>query len=66
MFTVSVRGSRGRHSLGNVVCKDLGCSLRIRNLVQPESPMRETLYQPAKVWRMKAKMHKWLGLADQL
>ena len=66
MFTVSVKGSRGRHSLGNVVCKDLDCSLRIRNLVQPDSFMRETLYQPAKIWRMKTAMHKWLGRANQL
>ena len=66
MFTVSVRGSGGRHSLGNVVCKDLDCSLRVRSLVQPESLMRETLYQPAKVWRMKTTMHKWLRRANQL
>ena len=66
MFTVSVKGSRGRHSLGNVVCKDLDCSLRMRNLVQPDSFMRETLYQPAKIWRMKTTMHKWLERANQL
>ena len=64
MFTVSVKGSRGRHTLGNVVCKDLDCSLRIRNLVSPDSYMRETLYQPAKVWRMQQSMHKWLGRAN--
>jgi hypothetical protein len=66
MYTVSVRGSGGRHSLGNVVCKDLDCSLRIRNLVQPDSFMRETLYHPAKIWRMQTTMHKWLGRANQL
>ena len=66
MFTVQVKGSEGRHSLGNVVCKALDCSLRIRNLVQPESFMRETFYQPAKIWRMQATMHKWLGRANQL
>jgi len=58
MFTVPVKGSEGRHTLGNVVCKDLDCSLRIRNLV--------TLYQPAKIWRMQTTMHKWLGRANQL
>ena len=66
MFTVSVRGSEGRHTLGNVVCKDLDCSLRVRNLMQPDSFMRETLYQPAKIWRMQTTMHKWLGRANQL
>ena len=66
MFTVSVRGSDGRHILGNVICKDLDCSLRIRNIVEPDSFMRETLYQPAKIWRMQQQMHKWLGRANQI
>ena len=66
IFTVSVRGSEGRHMLGNFVCKDLDCSLRIRNIVQPDSFMRETLYQPAKIWRMQTAMYKWLGRANQL
>ncbi len=66
MFTVSVKGSEGRHTLGNVICKDLDCSLRIRNLVQPDSYMKETLYQPAKVWRMQMTMHRWLGRANRI
>ena len=66
MLTVSLKGSKERHSLGNVVCKDLDCSLEMRNLVQPDRFMRGTLYQPAKIWRMKTTMHKWLGLANQL
>lgn len=66
MFTVSVRGSDGRHTLGNVVCKDLDCSLRVRNLVTPESFMRESLYEPARIWRMQQSMHKWLGRAKQI
>ncbi len=63
MFTVQVKGSEGRHTLGNVICKDLDCSLRIRNLIQPDSFMRESLYPPAKVWRMQQTMHRWLGRA---
>ena len=66
MFTDSVRGSAGRHTLGNVICKNLDCSLRIRNMVEPDSYMRETLYQPAKIWRMQQQMHKWLGRANQI
>ena len=66
MFTVSVRGSEGRHTLGNVVCKNLDCSLRIRNMVSPDSFMRETLYQPAKIWRMQKTMYKWLGRANRI
>jgi hypothetical protein len=66
MFTVSVKGCKGRHALGNVVCKDLDCSLRVRNLVQPDSFMRETLFHSTKIWRMKTRMDKWLGRANQL
>ena len=66
MFTVSVRGSHGRHTMGNVVCKDLDCSLRVRNLVSPGSFMKETLYEPARIWRMQQTMHRWLGRANQI
>lgn len=66
MFTVAVRGSEGRHTLGNVICRDLDCSLRIRNIVEPGSFMKESLYEPAKVWRMQQTMHRWLGRANQL
>ena len=66
MFTVTVRGSDDRHMLGNLVCKDLDCSLRIRNLVKPDTYMRETLYEPAKIWRMQQSMFRWLGRARQL
>lgn len=66
MFTVSVKGSDGRHTIGNVMCKDLDCSLRVRNLVEPGSFMRETLYEPARIWRMQQQMHRWLGRANQI
>ena len=66
MFTITVRGSNDRHHLGNVVCKNLDCSLRIRNLVEPDSYMNETLYLQAKVWRMQKAIHRWLDRADRL
>ena len=66
MFTVMVKGSEGRHTLGNVICKNLDCSLRVRNLIQPGSFMSESLYEPAKIWRMQQQMHKWLGRANQI
>lgn len=66
MFTVAVKGSDGRHTLGNVVCKDLDCSLRVRNLKSPESYMRESLYEPARIWRMQQSMHRWLARARQI
>lgn len=66
MFTVMVKGSEGRHILGNAICKNLDCSLRIRNLVDPENFMEESLYEPAKIWRMQQQMHKWLARANQI
>ena len=41
MFTLTEKGSGGRRTLSNVVCGDLGCSLRIRELVTPKSYMQE-------------------------
>ena len=37
MFSVSLKGSHGRHIFGNVVCADLACSLRprVRRLRRP-------------------------------
>ena len=66
MFSVTVKGSDGRHILGNVICKNLDCSLRVRNLVAPVSFMRESLYEPARIWRMQQQMHKWLERAKQI
>jgi len=66
MFSVEVKGSNGRHTLGNVICKDLDCSLQIRNITAPGTYMKETLYLEAKIWRMQMNMHKWLGRAKRL
>ena len=66
MFSVPVRGSGGRHTMGNILCKDLDCSLRVRNLIEPGSFMRESLYEPARIWRMQQTMHKWLSRANQI
>ena len=66
MFTLDVKGSDGRHLLGNVLCKNLDCSLRLRNLVDPPTPMAETLYLEARVWRMQKSIHRWLKRANRL
>ncbi|HAK53419.1 MAG TPA: hypothetical protein DCM54_16190 [Gammaproteobacteria bacterium] len=66
MFTLSVKGTEGRHLIGKVLCKDLDCSLRIRNLVEPASYMDETLYVQARIWRMQKSMHRWLKRANRL
>ena len=66
MFTLSVKGTEGRYLIGKVLCKDLDCSLRIRNLIEPPSYMAETLYVEARVWRMQKSMHRWLKKANRL
>ena len=66
MFTVRCKDSTRHHTVGNVVCKDLDCSLRIRNAVKPASFLNETLYLEAKVWRMQLALHKWLKSANCL
>ncbi|MCB1693832.1 MAG: FBP domain-containing protein, partial [Pseudomonadales bacterium] len=66
MFTIAARKNGHRHYIGNVVCKDLDCSLRLRNLVNPPSYLNETLYPEAKIWRMQLALHKWLRSADRL
>ncbi len=66
MFSISVKGTGERHRLGQVLCKDLDCSLRLRNLVEPASYMSETLYLEARIWRMQMSMHRWLRKANRL
>lgn len=66
MFTITNRENEKRHSLGNVICKDLDCSLRVRNLLTPSSYLNETLYTEAKIWRMQLALHKWLRTANRL
>ncbi|XOV90324.1 MAG: FBP domain-containing protein [Pseudomonadota bacterium] len=66
MFTLTRQGSDTRHSIGNIVCKDLDCSLRIRNLVDTAAYVPETLYPEAKIWRMQLALHRWLKSANRL
>ncbi len=66
MFTLSIKGTYGRHLIGKILCEDLNCSLRIRNLIEPSSYMAETLYTEARVWRMQKSMHRWLKKANRL
>lgn len=66
MFTVRCKDSERHGSVGNVVCKNLDCSLRIRNVMEPASCLNETLYLEAKVWRMQLALHRWLKSANRL
>ena len=66
MFTITEAGSRGRRMISNVVCGDLSCSLRVRNLINPSSLMHETMYLEAKVWRILQHLHRWLTRTKHL
>lgn len=66
MFTVRCNDNTKHRSVGNVVCKNLDCSLRIRNVLEPDSCLNETLYLEAKVWRMQLALHRWLKSANRL
>ena len=66
MFTITKKNADRHHTIGNVVCKDLDCSLQIRNLKEPQSVVKETLYLEAKIWRMQLALHKWLKSAERL
>jgi hypothetical protein len=66
MFTLTEKGSGGRRTFSHVICGDLGCSLRIRDLVTPKSFMQENIYLEAKIWRILQHLHKWLTRANYL
>jgi hypothetical protein len=66
MFTITRSDAAHHHAIGNIVCKNLDCSLRIRNLVEPTSYVKETLYLEARIWRMQLALHKWLKAAGRL
>lgn len=66
MFMVQRKDSDRHSTVGNVVCKNLDCSLRIRNVLEPVSRFNETLYLEAKVWRMQIALHRWLKSANGL
>ena len=66
MFSASVSGTDGRRRIGNFICRNLDCSLRIRNLASdPPTYMPETLELDAKVTRLKLSISAFLARANQ-
>ena len=56
MFSAAVSGTDGRRIVGNVMCSQLDCSLRIRNLCSdPPSTMPETIDLARKIARLHFK-----------
>ena len=67
LFSVYVEGSDGRRSIGNQVCRNLDCSLRIRNLVSdPPTYLPETLHIESKVGRLENAVLKFMSRANVL
>ena len=54
LFSTTVNGSDGRRFIGNHICRNLDCSLRIRNLVSdPPTYLPETLHIEHKSNRLR-------------
>lgn len=67
LFSVYVAGSDGRRSIGNHVCRNLDCSLRIRNLVSdPPTYLPETLHIESKIRRLENSVLTFMSRANAL
>jgi hypothetical protein len=67
MFSVVVKGSDERRTIGNRLCRNLDCSLRIRNLASdPPSYMMETLHLKDKTQRLQNAIYRFLYRANAL
>ncbi len=67
MFSVVVKGTDERRTIGNRLCRNLDCSLRIRNLSSdPPSYMMETLHLQAKIQRLQNAIYRFLYRANAL
>ena len=65
MFSAQVHGSDGRRSIGNYICKNLDCSLRIRNLASdPPTYLPETIDLDRKVTRLKIAVQSFIARAN--
>ena len=67
MFSIVVRGSDERRTIGTQLCKNLDCSLRIRNLTSdPPSYMNETMHVNNKVYRLQNALYRMMYRANCL
>ncbi len=67
MFSVVVRGTDERRTIGNQLCRNLDCSLRIRNLSSdPPTFMTESLHLQTKVHRLQNAIYRFLYRANCL
>lgn len=67
MFCATVAGSDGRRIIGNMLCSNLDCSVRIRNLTgDPPGFMPETVDLTRKVQRLENALQVFLARAGKL
>jgi hypothetical protein len=67
MFSTEVAGSDGRRSIGNYICKNLDCSLRMRNLSSdPPTYLPETMDLRHKIWRLQSTVTAFMARANRL
>ncbi|NOX50366.1 MAG: hypothetical protein GXP16_07505 [Gammaproteobacteria bacterium] len=67
MFSTEVEGSHGRRIIGNYICHNLDCSLRIRNLASdPPTYLPETIDLQRKVTRLHIAVKSFMSRANVL
>lgn len=67
MFSARVVGSDGRRTIGNYICRNLDCSLRIRNLASdPPTYLPETVDLQRKIVRLKISVAAFMARANLL
>jgi len=67
MFSTGVTGSQGRRRIGNYICRNLDCSLRIRNLASdPPTYLPETIELKYKIWRLESAVTAFMSRANRL
>ena len=67
LFTTTVLGSDGRRNIGNYLCRNLDCSLRIRNLTSdPPTYLPESLHVRNKIYRLQAAVLTFMARANVL
>ena len=67
LFSCDVAGSDGRRIIGHHLCRNLDCSLRIRNLASdPPSFMPETISLSQKVQRLENSVFTFMHRTNQM
>ena len=67
LFSTVVSGSDGRRTIGNYLCRELDCSIRIRNLASdPPTYLPETIPLERKIARLQGAVLTFMSRANVL